>query len=185
MHGWAREARAGPSCPCTWFCCVSKGWVLSPCASVGWTCHNTQHRPSPSSPPCTPVSSLSLCITPPFAFCLLQGCSGSSSQHRGCWLVCSELPEQDWTPCCERCGAAPCAPGCASPRLLKHMVTSSSSPCCKTSRSRLQVCNLRKTNKRRAEWLYLSETWKLWFTGNFDHFKCQTAWEKKGGKKHN
>lgn len=33
----------------------------------------------------------------------------------------------------------------------------SSSPCSTISRSLLQVCNLRKTNKCRAAWLYLSE----------------------------
>lgn len=168
MCGWAGEGEPGPSCSSMWFypyprahrasLCLEGLRVVPLCVSVGWTCHNTQPRPRPPSPLCAAISSLSLCITPPFAFCPLQGCSGSSRQHRGCWLVCSELPEQDWTPCCERCGAAPCMQGCAPPRLLKHVVTSSSSPCSKKSRSRLQVCNLRKTNKCRAAWLYLSET---------------------------
>lgn len=57
-------------------------------------------------------------------------------------------------------------------------------PLSEISRSRLQVCNLGKTNKRRAARLYLSETQRLCFAGNFDHFECETTWKKKiEGKK--
>lgn len=168
MRGWARERGPEPCCPCMWFHpypgthraspCLRGLRVVPLCVSVGWACHNVQPQPSSSSPLCTPISSLSPCITPTFAFCPLQGCSGSSGQHQSCWLVCSELPEQDWTLFCAQCGAAACTQGCATSQLLKHVVTCRSSPCSKISRSILQVSNLRKTNKCRAAWLYLSET---------------------------
>lgn len=167
MCGWARECR--PSCLCSlWFhpypgthrasLCLKGLRVVPLYVSMSWACHNTQPRPPSSSSLCTPISSLSLCITPIFAFCPLQGCSGSLGQHQSCWLVCSELPEQDWTPYCEQCVTAACTQGCATCQLPKHVVTSRSSLCSRISRSLLQVSNLRKTNKCRAAWLYLSET---------------------------
>lgn len=159
---WAR-AGAGPSCPCMWFYpyprappCPKGLRIVLLCVSVGWTCHCTQPRPSPSSPPC----SLSPCITSPGAFWSLQCCSGSSSQEGGCWQVCSKLPEQDRTLCWGQYGATSCTEGSAPSRLLSMWWQTSSSPCSRISRSLLQVCNLKKTNKCRAVWLYLSEIQK-------------------------
>lgn len=145
FHPYPRAHRASP-CP--------KGLSVVPmCVSVGWTCHRAQPRPSPSSPPCI----LSPCITSPCAFCPLQGCSGSSSHRGGCWWVCSQLPEQDWTLCWEQGRATSCTEGSVPSWQLSTWWQTSSSPCSRISRSLLQVCNLRKTNKCRAAWLYLSE----------------------------
>jgi len=154
MCGWASGWGAGPSCPCMWFHpypgayraspCLKGVRVVALCVSVCWACHNAQ-------PPTS--------IIP-----LLSACSKLAPAPRASMGAAGELAPS----CQSRTGphVAPCVQGCAPPWLLKHMVTSSNSPCSKRSRSRLQVCNLRKTNKCRAAWLYLSETQKLWFTGS-------------------
>lgn len=151
-------AGAGPSWPCMWFHpyprahratqCLRGLRVFPLCVSMGWTCHHAQPRPSPSSPPC---------IMSPCAFRPPQGCSGSSSQQRSCCWVGSELPEQDWTLSWDQGRATSCTEGSAPSWLLNMRWQTSSSPCSRISRSPLQVCNLRKTNKCRAAWLYLSE----------------------------
>lgn len=125
--------------------CLKGLRVVPLCVSVGWICHSTAHPP---------LHAVSPCITSPCAFCPLQGCSGSSRQQGGCWRVCSELPEQGWTLCWEQGRATSCTEGSAPSWLLDTCWQTSSST---ISRSLLQVCNLRKTNKCSAEWLYLSE----------------------------
>lgn len=81
-----------------------------------------------------------------------------------------------------RPSSPPCSPAssrspCIMPPLAFCM------PRSEISRSRLQVCNLGKTNKRRAAWLYLSETQRLCFAGNFDRVECKTSWKKNREKK--
>lgn len=81
--------------------------------------------------------------------CLLPT-PGLLQPARGCWWVCSELPEQGWTLCWEQSRATSCTGGSAPSRLPNAWCQTSSSSCSTISRSPLQVCNLRKTNKCRA-----------------------------------
>lgn len=112
------------------------------CVSVGWTCQSTAHPPLHAV--CLPASRLHVpsahsraALAPPAN----KGAAGGfvlSCQSRA---GPTEGPAQ----------RALLPPGCWT------QLTNQQLPLLTISRSPLQVCNLRKTNKCSAEWLYLSE----------------------------